>query len=163
MLAAVRIRGTNGSRPAAVKTVELLRLNRINHMVLLEDNPVNRGMLQVVKDYVTWGEIDLETLKKVIELRALAPGRKPLNEEILKEKGFSSTDDLAKVIFDGKSKLKDLGLVPVLRLNPPRGGYEAIRKSFTEGGTAGYRGAKINDLILKMLKPGVNLSGKNKD
>jgi len=163
MLAAVRIRGTNGNRPAAVKTAELLRLNRVNHMVLLDDNPVTRGMLQVVKDYVTWGEIDLDTLKKVIEYRAMMPGRRRLNPDVLKELGFSSIDELAKVLFDGKSKMKDLGLVPVLRLNPPRGGLEAIRKSYNQGGTAGYRGAAINSLILRMLKPGVNLSGKDKN
>ncbi len=163
MLAAVRIRGTNGNRPAAVKTAELLRLNKVNHMVLLEDNPVNRGMLQVMKDYVTWGEIDLETLMKVMEFRAMMPGRKRLTPEILKEMGFSSMDELAKVLFDGKSKVKDLGLVPVFRLHPPRGGLEAIRKSFNEGGSAGYRGVAINNLILRMLKPGVNLSGKNEN
>lgn len=38
-------------------------------------------------------------------------------------------------------------------LNPPRGGWErkGIKKSFTEGGALGYRGAKMDDLLKRMM------------
>ena len=78
------------------------------------------------------------------------------------EDGFKTYGDLAKALQDGKLKFKEIrNIVPVVRLNPPKGGLEAIRKPFNQGGSAGYRGKDINRLILKMLKPGVDLNGKN--
>ena len=163
MLAVIRIRGTTGIRPAAAKTAELMRLNRINHMVLVEDNDVNRGMLQKVKDYVTWGEVDDATVEMILKYRAQLKGHNPLMEEELKEiSGYETFKDLASAINQGKIKFKDIrDIVPVVRLNPPKGGYEAVRKPVGQGGSAGYRGKDINRLILAMLKSGVDLNGKN--
>lgn len=41
----------------------------------------------------------------------------------------------------------------VVRLQPPRGGYgrKGIKAPFTIGGALGYRGAKINDLMRRMM------------
>ena len=163
MLAVIRIRGTTGIRPAAAKTAELMRLNRINHMVLVEDNDVNRGMLQKVKDYVTWGEVDDATVEMILKYRAQLKGHNPLMEEELKDiSGYETFKDLASAINQGKIKFKDIrDIVPVVRLNPPKGGYEAVRKPVGQGGSAGYRGKDINTLILAMLKSGVDLNGKN--
>ncbi|EQB71660.1 MAG: hypothetical protein AMDU1_APLC00020G0026 [Thermoplasmatales archaeon A-plasma] len=163
MLAVIRIRGTTGIRPAAAKTAELMRLNRINHMVLVEDNDVNRGMLQKVKDYVTWGEVDDATVEMILKYRAQLKGHNPLMEEELKDiSGYETFKDLASAINQGKIKFKDIrDIVPVVRLNPPKGGYEAVRKPVGQGGSAGYRGKDINRLILAMLKSGVDLNGKN--
>lgn len=163
MLAVIRIRGTTGIRPAAAKTAELMRLNRINHMVFVEDNEVNRGMLQRVKDYVTWGEVDDATVEMILRYRAQLKGHNPLMEEELKDiAGYETFKDLASAINRGKMKFKDIrDIVPVVRLNPPKGGYEAVRKPVGQGGSAGYRGKDINRLILAMLKSGVDLNGKN--
>ena len=62
MLAAVRVRGTVGVKGDIADTMEMLRLTRINHAVLINENPSYKGMLLKSKDYITWGEIDLETL-----------------------------------------------------------------------------------------------------
>lgn len=163
MLAVIRIRGTTGIRPQAAKAAELLRLNRINHMVLVEDNEATRGMLQTVKDYVTWGEVDEATIEMILKYRAQLRGHNPLSEEELKDiSGYATFKELASAINSGKIKFKDIrDIVPVVRLNPPRGGYEAIRKPFKQNGSAGYRGKEINSLILRMLKSGVDLNGKN--
>lgn len=163
MLAVIRIRGSTGVKPAAKKTAELLRLNRINHMVIVEDNEVTRGMLKRTRDYVTWGEIDEPTLEALLKHKAMLTGRKKLGEEQLKEKaGVSTFGDLAKSLLDGKIRYRDIeGIVPLFRLNPPRRGYEAIRKSYQNGGTSGYRGEKINELIMRMLVSGVDLNGSN--
>ena len=40
---------------------------------------------------------------------------------------------------------------PLFRLTPPRKGYEGVKRSFQNGGALGYRGAKINDLIQRMM------------
>ncbi len=157
----IRIRGETGIRPQAQKTAELLRLHRINHMVFVEDNEINRGMLQVAKDYVTWGEVEDSTVELVLKHRAQKKGHEYLDEEELKDiSGYKTYKTLAKALQSGKIKYKEIReIVPVIRLNPPKGGYEAIRKPFNQGGSAGYRGNNINKLILKMLKPGVDLNG----
>lgn len=165
MLAVIRIRGETGIRPQAQKTTELLRLHKINHLVIVEDNESFRAMLQTAKDYLTWGELDEPTAETLLENRSLLKGRKPLTEDQLSElAGYKTYKTLAKAIVSGKKKYSDIkDIVPVIRLNPPRGGYEAIRKNYTQGGSSGYRGKEINSLILKMIKPGVDMNGKDKN
>ncbi|MEM0155526.1 MAG: 50S ribosomal protein L30 [Thermoplasmataceae archaeon] len=165
MLAVIRIRGETGIRPDAQKTTELLRLHKINHLVVIEDNDVNRGMISRVENYVTWGEIDSETLIEVLREKALFKGRKKIPEDGLKDvTGYASYKKLADDLLKGKIRYSDVkDIVPVIRLNPPYRGYEAIRKHYRKGGSAGYRGKEINELIRRMIKPGVDLNGKSKD
>ena len=165
MLAVIRIRGTTGIRPSAEKTAGLFRLHKINHLALVEDNEITRGMLKQVKDYATWGEVDESTLELLLKNRALFKGRKKVSEEELKEKtGYKTYKQMSKALISGKVKYKDIqDIVPVIRLNPPYQGYEAIRKSYNNGGSSGYRGDKINELIRRMITPGVDLNGKDKD
>ncbi len=164
MIAIIRIRGSTGIKPAAEKTAELLNLNRINHMVLFNENDSIKGMLKRVKDYVTWGELDRETLTLILKNRMLLKGRKKLTDDYISDLGYKSFEDFADALLNNKTKLKNAGdLIPVIRLNPPRGGYEAIQKPFHEKGSSGYRGEKINNLIKKMIIPGVDLNGENKN
>ena len=83
--AVIRVRGTVNIKPDIKKTMQLLRLTRANHCVLLEENEVYKGMLQIVKDYTTWGEINKETLTKMLSVRGKLIGDKPLTEEYLKK------------------------------------------------------------------------------
>ncbi|WP_337860248.1 50S ribosomal protein L30 [Ferroplasma sp.] len=164
MIAIIRIRGKTGIKPFAEKTAELLNLNRINHMVMFPESESLTGMLNRVKDYVTWGEIDQETIELLFKDRILLNGRKKITEDYAKVLGYSSIAELAKAMFENKVKIKDLENVkPVVRLNPPKGGYEAIQKPFHQKGSAGYRGSKINSLIKRMIVPGVDLNGKDKN
>ncbi|EQD62874.1 50S ribosomal protein L30P, partial [mine drainage metagenome] len=120
------------------------------------------GMLNLAKDYITWGEISKETLALALKERALLTGRKKIKEEEMKDSlGYSSFDEVADYLISGKTLTSLKNVVPVLRLNPPKGGLESIRKSYKSGGTSGYRGDAINVLIKKMLKEGVDLNGKN--
>ncbi|MDD1775022.1 MAG: 50S ribosomal protein L30 [Methanobacterium sp.] len=151
MFAAIRVRGTTGVKGEVADTMKMLRLNRINHVVILDENPSYKGMLQKSKDYITWGEIKEDTLTKVITKRGRLPGGQKLTEEYLKENtSHKSVKELSKAIFAGE-KLEDNGLKPIFRLHPPRKGYKNTRRAFNEDGTLGYRGEKIEDLIKKML------------
>ncbi|BAB59492.1 ribosomal protein large subunit L7 [Thermoplasma volcanium GSS1] len=165
MLAVIRIRGRTGIKQDIEDTAHLLRLNRINHLVLLQEDAVTKGMLQKVKDYVTWGEIDVDTLEVLLKNRCLFKGRRKLTEEELKDvTGFGSYRDLAKALVDGKIKFSEINdVVPVIRLNPPYKGYEAIKTSYRNGGSAGYRGKDINNLIRRMIIPGVDLNGQREN
>ncbi|MCS7386276.1 MAG: 50S ribosomal protein L30 [archaeon GB-1867-005] len=153
LLAVIRIRGRIGVRGEAQDTLKMLRLHRKNHAVIIDDRPSYLGMLKKVADYVTWGEINSETLALLLKRRGELKGGKKLTEKYIKEKlGLNSIEDLAHAIFEGKISLKDIpDLKPVFRLHPPSGGFKgSTKKHYKAGGELGYRGTAINELIRKM-------------
>jgi len=151
--AAVRIRGVININPDIKKTMELMNLTRANHCVLLDEQPSAKGMLQTAKDYITWGEIDKEVLTKLITSRGKLVGDKQVTDEYIKSAtSYSSIDKISQAIIDSKIKYKEIpSIKPIFRLNPPRKGYEGIKRSFQNKGALGYRGNKINKLIEKMI------------
>jgi len=151
--AAIRIRGTVNIKPDTKRTLQLLNLTRANHCVLLEEKPSIKGMLQVAKDYLTWGEIEKDVLSKLMTSRGKIEGDKDLTNEYIKSAtSYESIDKLSQAIIDKKFKYKDIPSVkPIFRLNPPKRGYEGIKRSFTNKGALGYRGKKINDLLKRMI------------
>ncbi|ADP77672.1 LSU ribosomal protein L30P [Methanothermus fervidus DSM 2088] len=151
MYAVVRVRGRVGVRRDIADTLKMLRLHRVNHAVLVDETPSYEGMLQKAKDYITWGEIDLDTLVELIKKRGRLPGNKRVDEEYFKELGYSSIKEFAKALLNNETSLEDAGLKPVFRLHPPRKGYESVKKPFSEGGSLGYRGKKINELLKRMI------------
>ncbi|MGL6297983.1 MAG: 50S ribosomal protein L30 [Methanobacteriaceae archaeon] len=152
MFLVIRVRGTTGINKDIADTLKMLRLNRINHAVLLEENDTYKGMLQKAKDYITWGEVDSETVANMISKRGEFIGKIKITEENLKEDtDFKSISDLAEALMEDNVKYDDINMKPIFRLHPPRKGYEAIRLSFNEGGTLGYRGELINELVNKMV------------
>jgi len=152
-LALIRLRSGIRARGEVRDTLAMLRLHRINHLVIVDDTPSYRGMIQKVKDYITWGEIDKETLVKLLRKRGRLVGNKPITDEYVHEKLGMSIEEFAEKVINGEMKLKDLpNIKPVFRLHPPRGGLKGSKKrSFKEGGALGYRGEKINELIERML------------
>jgi large subunit ribosomal protein L30 len=151
--AVIRVRGTVNVKPDIKKTMQLLRLTRANHCVLLEENEVYKGMLQIVKDYTTWGEINKETLTKMLSVRGKLIGDKPLTEEYLKKAApYHSFEKLSEAILENKVKYKDIPEVkPLFRLNPPKKGHRTVKRSFVNKGSLGYRKENINTLIERML------------
>jgi len=153
MIAAIRIRGTVHMREEIESTLKLLRLTRANHLVLLPEKEGTISMLKKVKDYITWGRISKETLRKLLEKRARLPGNKKLTLEYLKKHSINSFGELAEKVQAEPKILEKLNIKPVFRMRPPSKGYErgGVKKSFVVGGALGYRGEKINDLIERML------------
>ncbi len=162
LYAIIRIRGRVGVPPDVRKTLANLRLHRRFHLVLYPSTlPGIHGMLDKVKDWVTWGEIDRETLIELLRRRGRAPGDKPLTDEYVREKlGLSGIEELADKLLSGEIMLHKLYdktrkvwiIKPVFRLHPPRGGFKgSIKKPYGAGGELGYRGYAINELIRRML------------
>jgi len=153
MYAVVRIRGSVNVKPNIKRTMQLLRLTRANHCVLLEENVVYKGMLQQVKDYTTWGEISKETLTKLLSSRGKLIGDKPLTEEYLKKAtSYHSFEKLSEALLDNKVAYKEIPEIkPLFRLNPPRKGHRTVKRSFVNKGSLGYRKDAINTLIERML------------
>jgi large subunit ribosomal protein L30 len=78
----IRIRGVRNMKPRQKKTFELLRLERPNHCVVMEATPQTMGMVNVIKDYVTFGKVSDKTLSSLDAKRGKAKpetdGRKPV-------------------------------------------------------------------------------------
>lgn len=121
----VRVRGITGVKKGISETMKMLKLFRKNYCAVVPDNDDYRGICKKINDFVTWGEIDSETLK------------------ILKEKRLKKGKDKNGETFDKK----------FFALNPPVKGFgrKGIKKSFSQGGALGYRGSKINELLKRML------------
>ncbi len=152
-IAIVRIRGHAKIQHTAVKTMDMMKLNRPNHCVLLPENTTTKGMLQVVKDFVTWGEVGHETIARLLFQRGEITGGGRLTDAYVKENSkYPSILSLAKAMEKGEAKVSDVkGLKPVIRLPPPRKGFRSTRRSYVDGGSLGYRGADIEKLVDRML------------
>ncbi|MBW2977785.1 uL30 family ribosomal protein [Candidatus Woesearchaeota archaeon] len=124
-IAIIRIRGDVNLRKPIRDTLKMLRLYKKNYCTVYDSTPNILGMINKVKDYVTWGEINDESLKLLKEKR----GEKTKNKQ-------------------GKEVTK-----PFFRLSPPRKGFgrKGIKLPFKIGGALGNRKEKINDLIKRMI------------
>lgn len=138
-LVVVLIRGQVNVTQSIKDTLMLMNLNRKNNAVVLENNPVNQGMIKKVKDYITWGEISEENFKQLVEKRG---------EEYHGREQDSKGKYIYKTLNVNGKKYKKY-----FRLNPPRKGFgrKGIKIAFKAGGALGYRGEKINDLLMRML------------
>ncbi len=67
MIAAIRVRGDVDVRQKVSYTLENLKLNERNQCVIFEDNDSIKGMLNLSKDYITYGEISKEVIEKLSE------------------------------------------------------------------------------------------------
>ncbi len=151
MYAAIRVRGSVNIAPAVRKTLRLLGLHRVNHMALVRDE--QRGMLEKVRAYITFGEVDEKTLALALERKGRLQGDKKLDAKFFQEMKFKGFEAAAKALVEKKTTLHKLGIKNVFRLRPPRKGYEraGIKKAYSAGGALGYRAADINRLVLRML------------
>jgi len=140
MYAIIRIRGNVSISPDTQKTFEMLNLRRVNNLSVWPESNHTLKMLKKVENYSTFGIIDENTFKKVVEKRGKILKKdvdvKKASEEILKGKKFS-----------------EVGIKNCFRLSPPKKGFErkGIKKPFSIGGALGNRKEKINELIEKML------------
>lgn len=142
MFAAIRLVGKVGLSPKEKDTLKMLNLKKKYHCVVVPETDDFRGMFKKVKNSVTWGEINEEVLHKLLSKR----GRFIEGEKIDSEEIGEIVDD----IMDGAS-FKELELRSCHSLTPPSGGFRKKIKNIYPNGEAGYRGEKINELLLKMI------------
>ena len=133
LVAVIRIRGTIGVRRTIKETLIRMNLNRVNSLALLYGNPSNLGMIKKCNDFVTYGEINADTLGKV-----------------LTKKGVKSSKEDVEKLLSGEKKAKEVLQLPI-RLKPPRRGYEDTKTGFSRGGATGFRGEAINEILKRLV------------
>ncbi|MGQ9788305.1 MAG: 50S ribosomal protein L30 [Candidatus Hadarchaeaceae archaeon] len=150
-LAVIKIRGDINARQEVKDTLRMLGLARVNHCILVEDNDSVLGMLRKVKDYVTWGEIRADVLQQLLAKRGKLIGDKRLTDELVRGRLNLSLAELAAKVVGSNMKLEDVCIKKVFRLHPPSGGFKSTKRPVKGLGDLGYRGDKINDLLIRMM------------
>lgn len=142
LVALIRIEGMVGVKPNAHETLDRLRLRRKYACVLIDASRKEvEKMIHAVQFHIAFGDIDKETLIKLIHARGKAA-------EGDKKKIKMSPEEVAEGLLKGK-KLADFGLKPFFRLHPPRKGIKS--KLQYPKGVLGNHGKNISKLIERML------------
>jgi large subunit ribosomal protein L30 len=149
---AIRIRGEVNSPRRIRDTLRMLRMDRNMTATLLDDRPEYKGMLQKAKDYITWGEPNLDMLHLIIKKRGRLLGDHPINDDSLSPLGYENIGALAKALHNGDIEYHKLeGIKPFFRLHPPSKGFKrTVKRPYRNSGELGYRGETINELVKRM-------------
>jgi large subunit ribosomal protein L30 len=148
----VRIRGGVDAQKTVEATLTMLRMEKNNYATILKENPSYNGMLRKAKDYITWGEPNIEVIKLLLEKRGKIIGNEKITDEVLKKIGYDSLDKLANAIVAGDVEFSQLnGIKPFFRMHPPKKGFKrTVKRPYNDHGELGYRGEAINELIKRM-------------
>lgn len=138
MILVIRISGLVEIPTEVSETLYRINLRNKYTAILLKPTKENISLLNKIRNYVAYGEIDKKTLLELIEKRG-----KPSTKNKV---------DSAKVVEQIEKKdLADLGLKPYFRLHPARGGINSKSHFPIKKGVLGDNKEKINDLVRRML------------
>ncbi len=156
LVAIIRIRGRPQINRKIGDTMKMLRLHHVNHAAIYQMTPTIKGMLEKVKDYVSYGPISEVILERLLTKRGRLVGDKLITVEYLRQNTeYTDIKALTKALYNGKIKYSELkGVKPVFRLHPPKGGHRhgTIKQPYTTGGSLGRVPVEFMDkLLTKMI------------
>jgi|SRR3989344_6900488 len=122
MLAIIRIRGSVGTRTGIEQTLVQLGLKKNHACVVVPQTPTYAGYIQKIKDYVTWGAVSEDVVKKMLAAKKL--------------KAVSGENPYKGVVF---------------HLSSPKKGFKGSIKHPYPKGELGNRREKINELLERMI------------
>ena len=148
----VRIRGQADVPQWATNTMKLLKLEKKFRATIIPAKENTLGMLNKIKHYISWQEIDVSTTKELLDKKGRKSGYKKITPEDLSEIGFKTIDELATSLTEGKSSLSKLKpLKPWFALAPPKHGFKrSTKKLYGQKGVLGYN-KELNTLIRSMM------------
>lgn len=135
----VRMRGTVNVPHWARTTLDLLHLDKKFRATIIPAKDNTKGMLDKIKHYVSWQELDISTTKELLEKKARKGDYQKITTEDIAKLGFKNSDDLAKSLVEGTTSLSKLKpLKPWFALAPPKNGFKRnTKKMYGEGGILG--------------------------
>lgn len=147
----VRIRGTVNVPYWANTTLESLNLSRKFRATIVPESTEYVGMLNKIRQLVTWCRVDIETVKDLLDKKGRKTGSQPLKKSDLPSQ-YDNVDKLASDIASDIVVLSKLnGIKPWFALNPPHGGFKkSVKKQATQNGILGENKLLI-DLVKKMM------------
>ena len=135
----VRMRGTVNVPHWARTTLDLLHLDKKFRATIVPAKDNTKGVLDKIKHYVSWQELDVSTTKELLEKKARKGGYQKITAEDVTKLGFKNMDDLATSLVEGTISLSKLKpLKPWFALSPPKNGFKRnTKKMYGEGGILG--------------------------
>ena len=124
--------------PSEQEALYRLRLRRKYSATLLKPTRENLKLLQMLRNFVAYGDINKETLKLLIEKRAKSIDNKKIDSSLVIEN-------------IEKKSLRSSGIKPIFRLHPPRHGIDSKIHFPKAKGVLGDNKEKINDLVRRMI------------
>lgn len=150
---AVRIRGNRSSVTRIEQTMLLLNLSRKYHATIIPAGPIDIGMVNHAKDYITFGSPSEQTVEALLRKAGKTADGKPITDDYLKSKtAFGSIKELAAAVTSGKERLSRIKAVKaVFRLNPPRKGIGSIKAAYPRGALGPRDTKAIEELVTAMM------------
>ena len=148
----VRISGQADVPHWATTTMKLLKLDKKFRATIVPAKENTLGMLNKIKHYVSWQEIDSSFTKELLDKKGRKSGYKKITSEDISQIGFNSMDDLAASLSEGKSTLSKLKpLKPWFALSPPKHGFKrSTKKLYGQKGVLGHN-KELTALIRNMM------------
>lgn len=148
----VRIKGQADVPHWATHTMTLLKLDKKYRATILPIKENTLGMLNKVKHYVSWTELDSTLAKELIDKKARKSGYQKVTSDDLKELGFASSDELGAALSEGKATLSKLKpLKPWFALAPPRYGFKrSTKKLYGQKGILGQN-KELGTIVRNMI------------
>lgn len=148
----VRIKGQADVPHWATTTMTLLKLDKKYRATILPAKDNTLGMLNKVKHYISWIELDADLAKELLDKKARKSGYQKITPEDLKELGFNTVEDLAKALSDGTATLSKLKpLKPWFALSPPKHGFKrSTKRLYGQKGVLGSN-KELGTIVRRMI------------
>jgi len=155
----IRIRGINNVAPKVKKILQLLRLRQLHNAVFVKLTKPMTQMLRIVEPYIAYGYPNLKTVRELVYKRGFGKVNKqrvPLTnntiiENSLKKNGVVCAEDIIHELYTVGPNFKRVSnFMWPFKLSSPSGGFVKKLTGFNEGGDAGNREEKINELVRRM-------------
>ena len=148
----VRIKGQVDVPHWAKTTLNLLKLEKKFRATIIPAKENTLGMLDKVKHYVSWQEVDSSLAKELLDKKARKSGYKKITPEDLKKIGFNTVDELAASLAEGKISMTKLKpLKPWFALSPPKHGFKkSTKRMYGEKGVLGQNN-ELGNLVRNMI------------
>lgn len=148
----VRIKGQINVPHWAKTTLRLLKLEKKFRATIIPAKENTLGMLNKVKHYISWQEVEPAIAKELLDKKGRKHGYQKISQDDIKKIGFSSIDDLATAISEGKTSLTKLRpLKPWFALSPPKHGFKkSTKKMYDEKGILGQN-KELVSLVRNMM------------
>ena len=156
----VRIKGLNKVPPKEKKILQLFRLRQLHNAVFVRNNKATLTMLRRIDPWVTYGVPTHGVVRQLVYKRGygkLNGQRIPFTSNLIVEEGLGKVgikcvEDLIHEIETCGPHFKEANnfLWP-FKLSSPKGGLDAKRQPFLNGGDFGLREEFINEFIRRMI------------
>ena len=135
----VRIKGQVNVPYWAKTTLVLFKLEKKFRATIIPAKDNTLGMLNKVKHYVSWKEVDASMAKELLDKKGRKSGYKKITEEDIKKIGYKDIEELAAALAEGKTTMTKLKpLKPWFALSPPRRGFKkSTKKLYSQKGILG--------------------------